>query len=81
MLDRKRATSARSVRYSGAAEAPGSWSGDSGGTTFLVEKDLLKAFLLRERTVPDKLIRRFTNTLEKMAEDVFAAAVVVEEMT
>jgi len=47
----------------------------------LVEKDLLKALLLRERTVPDKLILFFTNTLEKMAEDVLAAAVVVEERT
>lgn len=46
-----------------------------------MEKDLLKALLLRERTVPDKLILFFTNTLEKMAEDVLAAAVVVEERT
>lgn len=46
-----------------------------------MEKDLLKAFLFRERTVPDRLILRLTNTLEKSAEDVLAAAVVVEEMT
>lgn len=46
-----------------------------------MEKDLLKALLFRDRTVPDKLILFFTNTLEKMADDVLAAAVVVEEMT
>ena len=49
--------------------------------TFLAEKDRLNAPLFRERTVPDRLILRFTNTLEKIAEDVLAAAVVVEEMT
>lgn len=46
-----------------------------------MEKDLLKALLFKERTVPDRLILFFTNTLEKMAEDVLAAADVVEEMT
>lgn len=46
-----------------------------------MEKGLLKAFLFKQRTVPDKLSLRFTNTLEKIAEDVLAAAVVVEEMT
>jgi hypothetical protein len=61
-------------------EAPGSCWGDSGGTIFLAEKVLLKALLFKERTVPDKLILRFTNTLEKMAEEVLAAARVVDEI-
>jgi hypothetical protein len=37
--------------------------------------------LFKERTVPDKLILLFTKTLEKIAEEVLAAADVVEEMT
>jgi hypothetical protein len=63
-------------------EAPlaGSCWDDSGGITFLVEKVLLKALLFKERTVPDKLILRFTNILEKMAEEVLAAALVVDEI-
>ena len=38
----------------------------------LVEKDLFNAPRLNERTVPDKLILRFTKTREKRAEELFA---------
>jgi len=67
----------------GAAEVPGTCCDDSGGIAFLVDVEsvLLRALRLMERTVPDRLILRFTNTREKMAEDVLAAALVVDWMT
>lgn len=67
----------------GAAETPGTCCDDSGGIAFLVDVEsvLLRALPLMERTVPDRLILRFTNTREKMEEDLLAAALVVDWMT
>jgi hypothetical protein len=49
----------------------------SGGILPLaVEKDLLNALLRKERTVPDKLILRFTKTREKRADEEFAVDVI-----
>lgn len=44
----------------------------SGGILLLVESDRLNAPRLSERTVPDRLILRFTKTREKRAEELFA---------
>lgn len=61
----------------------GIWGEDSGGIACLVEeaRDRLRALGLRERTVPESEILRLTKTLWKMAEEVLAAALVVDRMT
>lgn len=66
-----------------AEEVPGTCCDDSGGIAFLVEvaRDLRNALPLNDRTVPDRLILRLTKTLEKIAEEVLAAALVVDWMT
>jgi hypothetical protein len=47
----------------------------SGGILLLVDSDRLNAPCLSVRTVPDRLILRFTKTREKRAEELFAVDV------
>jgi hypothetical protein len=55
----------------------GKGGGDSGGILPLaVENDLRNALRRKERTVPDKLILRFTKTRENRAEEEFAVEVI-----